>query len=84
MLRQALAKGTAEPGERALLLSLLATELLWNGDFVERRAIADQAISAARQSGDPSTLLRVFNLVYTAIWTPDTLEERRALSREAG
>jgi class 3 adenylate cyclase len=68
---------------RALLLALLASELLWTGELAERRAVADEAIAVARASGDPSTTLRVLNLVYGATWTPDNLEERLERSREA-
>ena len=74
---------TTDMSSRARLLALLASELLWTGDLAERRAVGDEAIAVARASGVPSTTLHVLNLVYTATWTPDNLDERLERSAEA-
>jgi class 3 adenylate cyclase/tetratricopeptide (TPR) repeat protein len=82
MLEAALA-GIDEPATRALLLSTLANELTYSAaDSARRRALVDEALAAARASGDEALLLRVSNLAFHAIWVPDNLEERLALSEE--
>ena len=68
---------------RALLLGTLANELTYSGDYERRRRLADEAIRAAREAGRDELLLRVSNLVFYALWIPDTLEERLALTRES-
>jgi class 3 adenylate cyclase len=82
MLEAAIAVGT-DPRHRALLLGTLANELTYAGDFARRRELADAAVHAARSTGDTALLLRVANLVFYALWVPDTLEERLTLSHES-
>ena len=82
MLEAAIAV-VGEPGRRALLLGTLANELTYSGDFARRRDLADDALRAARASGDDALLLRVSNLVFYALWVPDTLQERLAMTEES-
>jgi tetratricopeptide (TPR) repeat protein len=70
--------------ERARLLALLATEQIFEGDYVSRRAIADEALAVARSSGDPATVLDVLlRRGWQAIWTPDSIEELLFESEES-
>ena len=73
---------TAEPRAQALLLGTLANELTYAGDYARRRGIADAALDAARATGDDALLLRVLNLVFYALWVPETLDERLTLTEE--
>lgn len=68
---------------RARLLSLLAAELAFDGDYERRRRLADEALDVARTTEDPSTLLAVLNLRIAAIQAPDTLSEVLASTDEA-
>ena len=81
MLDAAIAAAT-EPATQALLLGTLANELTYAGDYARRRTIADAALDAARSTGDAALLLRVLNLVFFALWIPETLDERLALTDE--
>ncbi len=74
---------TADQERRALLLGTLANELTYAGDFARRRELADDAMQAARATGDDRLVLRVLNLVFFALWIPDTLDERLALTEES-
>ncbi len=74
---------TADQERRALLLGTLANELTYAGDFARRRELADDAMRAARATGDDRLILRVLNLVFFALWIPDTLQERLALTEES-
>lgn len=69
--------------QRAVLLGTLANELTYAGDYDERRRVADAALDAARRTGDDVLVLRTANLVFYALWVPDTLEERLALTEES-
>jgi class 3 adenylate cyclase len=68
---------------QALLLGTLANELTYAGDWDRRRELAHAALRAARAEDDPPLLVRVANLVFYALWVPDTLEERLALTAES-
>jgi class 3 adenylate cyclase len=70
------------PARRAHLVALEAEELVWNPDFVRRRALADEAVSLARDAGDGRTLAEVARLAFLACWTAETLELRTALAEE--
>ena len=69
--------------ERALLLGTLANELTYSGDYPRRRAIADDALDAARATGDETLIVRVMNLIFYSLWVPETLAERLALTEES-
>ncbi len=68
---------------RAVLLGTLAIELTYSGDFARRSQLVDDALHAARTSGDKAVLLRVLNLAFSALWIPETLAERMALTEES-
>ncbi len=72
-----------DEARRALLLAALACELTYSGDYERRRRLADEALQSARASGDAALLVRVSNLVFSALWVPDTLDERVALTDES-
>ncbi len=75
--------GGSDPGRRARLLALQAEELAFDPDARERRvALADEAISLARQANDARTLVMVFRDVLHANRSPDTLERRAQLVEE--
>src|SRR5262249_271507 len=67
----------------ARLSALLAAELIFTGDYDERRGIADEALAIARETGDWRTLLAVLSYRFEAIGVPSTVEERRAQTAEA-
>jgi hypothetical protein len=73
----------ADCPERAVLLAMLAVELLFAGDWSRRRVLADEALAVARRLGDPVTFVTVANLTYLAVSVPETLEERQATTAEA-
>jgi len=84
MIEAALAAvGEADSPSRARLLSLLALERTWEGDYPGRRAVSDQALAMARRVGDPATLLDVLLYNCSTIYVPDTLSERLAITAEA-
>ena len=69
--------------ERALLLGTLANELTYSGDYARRRALAHEALEAARATHDEGLIVRVMNLIFYSLWIPDTLSERLALTDES-
>ncbi|HWE55206.1 MAG TPA: AAA family ATPase [Acidimicrobiales bacterium] len=73
----------ADRRTRSELLAVLANELAYDGDYPRRRAMVDESLSLARAVGDPALLYRVHNLVFHALWNPDTLHERLAMSAES-
>jgi class 3 adenylate cyclase len=70
------------PGRRARLLALQAAELQWDSDFKRRWALAEEAISLARSTGDVRTLAEVLRRAHIAFWSSETLELRSALVTE--
>lgn len=80
MLEAAIASGA---GNQALLVGTLANELTYSGDLPHRRALVDDAVAAARASGDPALHLRVLNLVFYPLWVPETLDERVRMTDES-
>jgi class 3 adenylate cyclase/tetratricopeptide (TPR) repeat protein len=70
------------PVRRACLLALQAMELTWHPDFRRRWALADEAVSLAREAGDTRTLSIVLRLAFYAYWSAETLELRSALATE--
>ena len=77
------AVGDADSRERAELLSMLAIELLFDGDHIERWERSDEALAIARRVGDRRGLMRVLTDRAWAIDAPDTLSERLANLDEA-
>jgi hypothetical protein len=71
-----------QPARQARLRALQAQELGWDPDFARRKALADEAISLAREAGDARTLAEVLRLAYYAYWSVETLALRAALAAE--
>jgi tetratricopeptide (TPR) repeat protein len=84
VLRAALSAlaGTRGPA-RALLLATLAVELTYGRDWVDRRRLADEALTVARRVGDEATLARVLTLRFYTLNVPETVGERQAEATEA-
>jgi len=70
------------PARRARLLALEAQELEWGSDLERRRALADDAVRLARDSGDERALASVLLNAYYAYWTPLTHTKQEELARE--
>ena len=68
---------------RALLLALLAVELLAGHDWRYRSKLSDEALAIARRLDDPRTLALVLNQRFVALWGPRTLNERETNTDEA-
>jgi hypothetical protein len=77
------AVGDTDRTARAKLLAMLALESMWDGRYTYRRALSDEALSIARQLGDPATLFAVLIQRQNAIWDPDSLVERLENTAEA-
>ena len=83
VLEAALGVAARQDPRRASLLALLAAELLWSpGDHVRRRALSDEAVELVRADGDAAALAHVLTLRVTAVWSPETLAERLAVTGE--
>ncbi len=67
---------------RARLLALQAQELSWDPDFASRRALAEEAITLARDAADKRALADVLLTAHRGIWNAETLELRSALCEE--
>ena len=67
-----------DPNRRALLLSLQALELVYEHDHHRRRALVEQALDLARETGNPRTTARVLNDYQHVFDTADGLEQRLA------
>jgi len=76
MLTAALdAIGTADSPGRCRLLALLAVERTYDGDYLRRRVLCDEARQIARRLHDPATVFDVLIRAGQATWMPDTVEE---------
>jgi hypothetical protein len=76
------AVGSGDSVEHARLKSTLAAELTFADDWPRRLEYSNEAVEMARRLGDPSTLSAVLSIRFMAIWTPETLAERDANTRE--
>jgi class 3 adenylate cyclase len=72
----------ANPARCARLLSVRSVELQFERDHRPRREIAEQALSLAREVGDPATLAQVLSNYIHANWAPDTTADRIRLADE--
>ena len=82
-LEEALAAiGPADSGERALLQSALASELMFT-DHDRRHALAEESLAIAVRLGDPAVELTVLNQNHIATAEPATLELRTERAHRA-
>ncbi|MCA1845203.1 MAG: hypothetical protein LC792_18825, partial [Actinobacteria bacterium] len=82
-LEEALAAlGEADPARRALLLAILAAELLWSADQTRCRRLSDEALALARHIGDPRVIGSVIGLRWATLWDPRWAVERLHLADE--
>ncbi|HEY6427397.1 MAG TPA: tetratricopeptide repeat protein, partial [Acidimicrobiales bacterium] len=69
------AVGAADSSERARLLALLGTELMYAADLQRSSTLRSEALTMARRLDDPLCFLNVTALVHTD-WSPQTLDVR--------
>jgi len=74
---------SSDSATRAMLLALLAFELVWGDDWRLRDKLSDDAVAMARRVGDPQTLTLVLTQRGITQSMPLALSERRADLREA-
>ena len=65
----------------AMVLARMASEFFWAHD-PRRGELARQALEIARRVNDPLALVYVLFRQHTAVWDPDNLDERLAISSE--
>src|SRR3989475_139135 len=83
LLEEALLRlGDGDPGLRARLLSRLAINLYWAPEPERVLALSEEAVTLARQLGDPRDLAAVLRARWVALWRPETAEERLAIADE--
>ncbi|MCW5889984.1 MAG: hypothetical protein KIT14_05470 [bacterium] len=68
--------------ERALAMARLAEELTFSPRAAERVPLASAALAMARRLGRPDVLAGVLRSTHWALWTPESMRERRALAYE--
>ena len=68
---------------RALILATLCTELTVGSPLERRQALADEALSIARQFGDDATVVRVINQILLPLSVPHLLEVSLERSADA-
>jgi hypothetical protein len=73
----------ADSADRARLMAILATELMWGSPLQRRLTLVDSAVAMARRVADPATVIHVANLGCFSIQIPHTLERRLEYSGEA-
>jgi len=83
ILETALEVAAPNTPKRARLLAALSGELTWHPDHHRRIALANEAVSVARRSGDDLALYEAISYPGPANWVPETSEERVRLCREA-
>src|SRR5207245_10787100 len=74
--------GERDPGLRARLLPRLAINLYWAPEPERVLALSEEAVTLARQLGDPRDLAAVLRARWIALWRPETAEERLAIADE--
>lgn len=84
LLRDALnALGADDRALKAQLLSSLARALIFSGEEVQATRVHAEAVSVAREAGDPSTLAITLLATLSARWHHDRIGERVANADEA-
>jgi len=71
-----------EDPRRARVLALLALELHQAGEPKRCHALTAQAVELARAAGEEAVLAHTLVNALSAIWVPDTLQQRAAMSDE--
>src|SRR5438067_432140 len=74
--------GDRDPGLRARLLARLAINLYWAPEPERVLALSEEAVTLARQLGDPRDLAAVLRARWVVLWRPETAEERLAIADE--
>jgi class 3 adenylate cyclase len=69
--------------DRALVLATLCSELTFGSPLDRRQALAEEAMTIARSSGDDATIVRVLNHVFLPLHVPPLLEQSLARTAEA-
>ncbi|HUC59093.1 MAG TPA: AAA family ATPase [Streptosporangiaceae bacterium] len=77
----ALAK-SADPAQRASLISLEGVELRYDNDRDRQRALTEQALELARQAGDARTMAQVLRDYVHAFGAPDATGRLREIASE--
>ncbi len=68
--------GDADARLRSLLHATICSESIFGTTLAARRALARQAVQLARSTGDPRTVIEVYNLVFEALRFPTELPDR--------
>ena len=83
MLEAALERAPTNSPERAMVLATYCQELTFESSLERRQELAEEALSAARASGDAMTVVRVLNRVDAPLRVPQELERSLIRSAEA-
>jgi DNA-binding CsgD family transcriptional regulator len=83
MLRRTAERMTDRGPELALVLAQLALELTFSPQVERRRRLAEQALAAARASGDQRVIAQVLIRYLIAHWGPENPRERMAAAAES-
>jgi DNA-binding SARP family transcriptional activator len=81
LLRDALSAGPP-PALRARVVARLAIESYYASTPRERKALGDEAVALARESGDERALADALNALHVALWSAEFLSERLATAGE--
>src|SRR5438552_7077237 len=74
--------GDRDPGLRARPLARLAINLYWTPEPERVLALSEEAVTLARQLGDPRDLAAVLRARWIALWRPEAAAERLAIADE--
>ena len=74
--------GPERTEQRARVLAALSAELIFDDDPTAAHEASDEALSIARERGDPATLVTTLGLRLVALWTPDQVQQRLQLGAE--
>jgi tetratricopeptide (TPR) repeat protein len=83
ILETALERLPTEHPDRALVLAHLCSELSFGSSLERRRALAEEAVTTAKSSGDDATVARVLVHVLLALSVPPLLEQSLTWAAEA-
>lgn len=83
LLEEAIRTADADDSRlRARLLAKLASSLYWSARRADAESMSRKAVSAARESEDPETLIFALLRNHYALWSPDNLVERLHISAQ--